>query len=528
MIRRRLTRVLLSAAIAATVAAPLDVAGPHVARAAGSTSSVKAGTKEVLVNGSVFTGKGYMYWPYKIGTTLGAGTWADPTECENDAQLLQGAGATLMRVSWDENAPAFLSQYQQCAQSFYNHGIGFLWLIQPPEASAALTNMENDPQGFIATYEPWIQQAVNDVKDWPATYMYSIGNELDGSINGTCSAATPVWLGTAGGAKGVADPLIAYTKSLDSTHIVGTDVGGCSDAQLSTTNVPSLDFWGIHPYFQSHDPGTGTSNYFTELSTPGTVEYTSKPALVDEMGTDRYNCNGGGAANGIICAYATSGEDQSFQRDWDVQIWNNIAAALATDTNPSYSTFGGTFFMYSDLWWYSLAGFNPATPEFHDVYGSSSSPLGFGDGVENFEWWGVTMATPDSRRRATSLTFDGLAALWSSNPQPTVSNVAISFAPSIASPSCSATVSFNTAVAGDTEILVSSDLRVLDSTGIYVIQDNTQYGPAGGDGTQATTHTNVPVVWNFVSGQRYFVIIRSTTTAGMSATTSPILVTASC
>jgi len=525
--RARLVRLAVAGTIAATIAAPLTLANPRPVRASASTSSVKPGTKEVLVNGSVFTGKGYLYWPSKIGTTLDVGTWADPTECENDAQLLQGAGATLMRVSWDDNAPAFLSDYQQCAQSFFNHGIGFLWLIQPPESSGSLPTMENDPQGFISTYEPWIQQAVNDVKDWPATYMYSIGNELDGSINGTCSAAEPVWMGRAGGAAGVADALISYTKSLDSTHIVGTDVGACSEEQLSTANVPSADFWGIHPYGESHDPGTGSSNYFTELSTPGTAQYTPKPVLVDEMGTDRYNCNGGGFGNGIICAYATSGEDQAFQRSWDVQIWNNIAAALSSDTNPGNATFGGTYFMYSDLWWYSLAGFNPATPEFHDVYGSTSG-IGFGDGVENFEWWGLTMATTDSARRVTTQAFDGLAALWSSNPQPTISNASVNLSVQVPFSTCAATVSFDTAVAGNTEIYVGLDGRVLDSTGIYVVQDNTIYGPAGGDGTQETVHTNIPVIWNFVGAQKYFVVIRSTTAAGMSATTAPIPIVANC
>jgi hypothetical protein len=115
MKRRRLVHIGLASVIAGSIAGPLGVAGPRPVHAAGSTSSVKAGTKEVEVNGSAFTGKGYLYWPWKIGTTLDAGTWADPIECENDAELLQGAGATLMRVSWDENAPAFLSDYQQCA-----------------------------------------------------------------------------------------------------------------------------------------------------------------------------------------------------------------------------------------------------------------------------------------------------------------------------------------------------------------------------------------------------------------------------
>jgi hypothetical protein len=529
MTRRRLLLAAASAVLAVTVAEPLGGVGTRPAHAAGSTSSVVAGTKRVQVNGADFTGKGYMYWPAEIGMEIPYSTWAEPQQCEYDAQLLQGAGVTLLRISWEDNAPALLTQYRQCMDSFWNHGIGIVWVIQPQGISGAVGEQEeaNAPATFVARFKPWIQQAVTALKDHPATYMWTIGNELDGSINGQCQYAH-VWLGTAGGALGVAEPLFAYLKSLDSTHLVGTTIGHCADDSLGTMNVPSLDFWGVNEYGYTHDPGTGSANWFTRLSTTGTGTYDSRPVLLTEFGTDRFTCIGGGFGHGIICDTATSGEDPVMQRSWDVQAWQNVAANLSSASNPQGPVFGGTLFMFSDLWWYSFAGFNPVSPESHDVYGSTVSPIGGPDGVENFEWWGVSGAVGSPRRRPTTLTFDGLAAQWSSNPQPTISNLSVAFTQQVSSAVCGATVSFTTAVAGDTEILVAVDGRVFSGGGIYIAQDNTTFGPAGSDGTQETTHTAKNVVWNFVPGVSYEFSIRSTTAAGMSATNIPLIATAHC
>ena len=216
------------------------------------------------------------------------------------------------------------------------------------------------------------------------------------------------------------------------------------------------------------------------------------------------------------------------QRDWDVQCWQNIAANLASTGNPQGAVFGGTFFMFSDLWWYSFAGFNPVSPETHDVYGSSTSNIGGPDHVENFEWWGVSGAVASPSRRATSLTFDGLAAQWSTNPQPTISGVSVSFSPQFAVATCAAQVSFTTAVAGNTEILVAYKGTVLDSSGLYIVQDNTTFGSAGGDANLETTHTSKNVNWNFVPGVTYEFSIRSTASTGMSATIVPVTYTAHC
>jgi hypothetical protein len=508
--------IALTASLAYTAAGPTPSAG-----AAPTVSSVQPGTRVITVNGSPFTGRGYNYWPGGIPTELPATTWADPPQCENDARMMQGAGVNLIRLFFESGGPALASQYTACMNSFWNHGIGILWLIQPPSVEQKPTSAGTDPDPWVEHYKPWINQALTQVKDHPASYFFTIDNEADGSVDGTCDTRE-VFLGRKGGAVGLIDQLIAYAKTIDNTHLFGTTVGGCSDGLFANFNVPHLDFWGINQYWFTRFPGS----YFTSLTDPASPAFDARPKIFTEFGEDRYRCVGG-LVHGITCATPASGEDQAMQRDWNVAAWRNIAANLATPANPQGAVSGGTLFMYSDLWWYSAAGFNWASQATHDMWGSV--PWGNTDGVQNMEWWGVSgaLAQGDTHPRTTSLAFDGLAAEWRPGvPQPAISSLSVQFRKDASGLTCVGRITYTTAAAGDTEVQVATDGEVFNEGG-DMVQDNSLYGPAGGNGAQLTSHT-LDLVWNFIPLLRYKIVARSTTTQQMSATMQPLKIVANC
>ncbi len=528
------TRALLGVAAVAVAAVASGAAGrlPIVARAAGP-SVTTVNNREVLLSDSrnnftpsQFIAKGFVYMPQPIGSEYTNTDWTDPVVCENDATLMQGAGVTLIRAGFDAaTAKSDPSAFNSCLDSFYNHGIGVMWNVAMPGETPVNVGTAAP---WVAAFEQLISQAVSAVGSNPATYLWEIDNEADGSNSKMCSTYQALWDGVKStGQVGLADQLIQYTQSLDSNHLVGTVVSWCTEnVGLASTDLPHLQYWGLNDYGSTHTP---SATFFSDFRTPGTAQYDPRPLMFSEWGTDRFSC-----VNDLdqvfSCVLPRSGETQADQRDWDVQSWKNIASDLATDANPGGADFGGTAFMWSDLWYYSLAGFNPTSPETHDMYGNSTEckcSTGGTDGTENFEWWGITGALPAKATymRQTSLAFDGLAAQWNSTAPPTLTSP--SAAIKTVAGACKAVFTWTTSEPATSEVEMGPNLEVIDA-GNLLYQDNTIYQPAFQDSTLVTSHSAVFTYGDDVPMAPYKAYVRSFTADGRSAVSNTLRLTSTC
>ena len=494
-----------------------------------TVTTVQPGTRIIDVNGQTFTAKGYVYWPAAIGEALVAQSWADPTQCQQDARLLGGAGATLLRVPLEYATPILVSNYTACLDSFAANGIGVLWAINPPYGSEkpvatgqpSLQETIDAPLNTTALfplYEQWIQQAVTDFGSHPATYFWHVNNEADGSSDGTCSTRD-LWLGHQGPTPQVriADQLLAYTKSLDPNHLVTTVVGGCSDQVTPATpqglgsyDLPHLDFWGVNEYGVGSYEGQA---YYDNL------ELDPRPVLFTEFGEDRYSCRAP-SEPGIECQTGYpyySGEDQASQSAWDTRAWSAINGNLATSSNPQGAVIGGLDFMYSDLWWYGLPFVGESTVT-HDTIGSTPWPSD--DGVQNFKWWGVSAALPveSTQMRYTSLGFDAFADQWTT-PAPTISNAQVTFSKQ-SNGLCMGTLTWTTSAPATSQLLGGIDFEIGNDGGEMVF-DNTLFGDVADDGTLTTTHALS--MTNLTNETSYKWAARSFTATGASRTIAPII-----
>jgi hypothetical protein len=430
---------------------------------------------------------------------------------------MAGAHVTLVRLPFEYATPAVPANYTACLDAFAANGIGVLWSINPPTGgekppATGVTSVDYqvDMATWVPPYEQWIKNAVDTFGRHPATYIWAINNEADGSVDGTCSTKD-LWLGNkASGQPALAEALFAYTKSLDTNHVVTTSVAGCVDQDLDTRNVPSLDLWAVNSYGPIHASGTGA--YWTNLKKD------PRPVVFTEFGTDRYTC-WGGLAHGVSCSTAAgSGENQTNQRNWEALTWDNIAANLASPTNPQGAVIGGTKFMYSDLWWYSLP-FTTGGPATHDVGGDWVNNWG-DDGVQNFKWWGVSAALPagSTQLRYTSLAFDALGDRWGT-AGPAITSVNITFA-RMANNNCLADVTWTTSEAATTQLLGGLNLEAGNQGGDMVV-DNTLFGVYSEDGTFTTAHHAQAL--DLLNGSHYKFAVRSFTSDGRHHTIEPMI-----
>lgn len=211
---------------------------------------------------------------------------------------------------------------------------------------------------------------------------------------------------------------------------------------------------------------------------------------------------------------AHSGERQAEQRDWNIRTWNNIAPNLSGPGAPDGALFGVTYFMWSDLWWFSLGGLVAMGPADHDVL--AAAPFPAPDGVSNLEWFGATHAQPPGviERRVTSLAFDALARLWSRTPPPTMSNVTVTvLGPNI-------TVSWNTSEPATSELQIGVNGET-NRDGGDMQKDNTIFRLAANPGGLRTTHSVTVFAPTSDPGVCQKVVPRSFTSDGRSVTTNP-------
>lgn len=482
---------------------------PQVSSVEPTRSAVVEGTRIVNVNDEPFVGAGYVYWPLEIGLQWPASTWANPTACQQDARMLGAAGVTLLRIPFEDHESAVHDRYLACLDAFHANGVSVLWLFGPP---SQLEHIEDSP-AFVDLYANKVLSAVEAVGDHPATAFWTIGNEIERSNPGE------LWLGNkTTGAPAMLEELIVRGKAADAgRHIWGTTI--CCpiigpNGWLAKANVPSLDFWGLNAYHQPHAGGT----WFGDISAAD-----PRPKVITETGVDRYRCLPLLPVDVIIATCRTSyqqpsshsGEEQSDQRTWNLHVWDNIAANLATPSRPDGALFGTTFFMWSDLWWFSLGFLLPSSTAVREVVGTYwSAP----DGVINIEYHGVANAQPPgaTEPRVTSMAFDGLASRWGSTPPPTMSNVGFSV------DGDQITVQWQTSEPATSELqfgVNGEDGR----DGGAMRSDNTIFRLGAYDPTLRTQHSLTVTAPTADPGVCQKLVPRSFTADGRSVTTSPLI-----
>jgi hypothetical protein len=524
----RLRRVLC-VVVAAMISVAALLARPPAATSASGVrvSAVTSGSRVITVDSAAYTVKGYFYDPVAIGDQWLARTWSiDEPTCRMDAALMKGAGVNTIRLPYESTAPAHQAQYRACLDDFAAAGIGVLWLIQAPNgAQQGFQDTAQNTNAWATAYEQWIQTAIDAWATHPATLFWTIGNEYSHQ----CDDGSDCWYGTSSRV-GVLDRLVQYAKAHDPNHIVGTSL--TSGAwQLASANLPHLDFWAINSYWEVYSPTdpAGGPDYFTQLSNAD-----PRPKMFSEWGADRYWCTPGllTAANVTYsCETRTapiSGEDQAMQRDRMAAMWDNIAAHLATASNPNGAVSGGTAFMLADNWSYSVSTFTPSSPATHDVAGKLSYYQLLGnsyyaasepDNWENAEWWGATTAAWHGQNfpRASTLAFDALASRWSATAPPAMSGL------SVAMSGCTPTITWTTTEAATTEVQDAQEAVVLNGSG-EMLQDNSIYLLAWNDQNLSTTHS-ATLTARPVNGAFLRLVPRSFTADGRSVTAAPIRVT---
>lgn len=408
----------------------VQIAGMQDTGLSPSVTARLAGTREVTLNGTAFNPRGWVYFPVPIGHPgFYAGT-VDPATCQADAQLIGAEGANIVQIPLTSTYGTTLPQ---CLDAFWARGIGVAWLFD-------MGTFEGDA-GTLAAQQARLQVLIDAVKSAPATEFYLIGNEVDNrganpaacffdNAAGTCS----------NGPSGQLNSFAQEAHSLDPDHLVGTKV--CCHYAASTpqspcgaptainpSNVPAVDFWGLDAY-----PSLGFGSY---LSCVAQADPT-RPVLVTEFGDTHWLCQppmllspGGPYRNNVTasCAYPASAEDQADQAYANQQMWQSLIANEATPADPQGAVFGGTTFMYSDLWWFSLGDFfyPVGTPVTHDVNASNGIPC-YPSNWCAPEWWGSTYAQlpwQAGQPRITTADFTALGELWTGAVFPVVSDAAI-------------------------------------------------------------------------------------------------------
>ncbi|HZS14567.1 MAG TPA: fibronectin type III domain-containing protein [Candidatus Dormibacteraeota bacterium] len=513
----------------------LDVTGVSLGTSGPNVTSLQAGTREVLLNGQPFTAKGYVYGDSPIGTPgpFGVDGWADfPADCQTDAALLGGAGATLIRLFTAFPDPAPTQRQTQCLDAFAANGVGVEFDLFPP------IGMNPGTAGFMTEFPTQIAQQISGWKDNPATLFWELENEVEGSGDSTPAA----WYGSAGN-PGQLNTLAADVRADDSNHLVGTGVtsggpGGCL-GWIASSDAPELQFWGLHLYGDDAHLATRscTLNGTTASTEATAASATTIPVMVEEFGVDRYFCTPGFGGwwvqwllpvnvSGTAYACATPGsfEDQADQASYLSTAWSDMSPYLSGSSNQQAPFFGGLDWEYADKWWGTEASvFDPlpATPWTHetDAVQGSVGQLPNDGGWLVPEFFSVNDAlTPgDTGERVSTLGFDALEQGWLGTSLPTIS--AAGAALSAACPAV--TVTWTTSAAMTSQVDVGP--RIVQSADGQMTSDSTYYMQAVDDATAVTSHR--VTLSGLIPGQDYQITVRSFTSSGESVTTTPLDVT---
>lgn len=182
-----------------------------------------------------------------------------------------------------------------------------------------------------------ITSAVSYYKNHPAILMWMLGNEWN--INRYYGVASSV-----SDAAQRTETAAALIKSLDTNHPVSTSYGDIdidsNGLRLADTQhyvndvVPSVDIWGLNIY-----RGSSFGTLFAQWASIST-----KPMFLGEFGTDAFfsSCARSNSPNGAL--------DERTQEEWDLALWNEIAANLSA-ADSSNVTLGSVVFELSDEWW---------------------------------------------------------------------------------------------------------------------------------------------------------------------------------
>ncbi|HZS14588.1 MAG TPA: hypothetical protein VFC09_08335 [Candidatus Dormibacteraeota bacterium] len=498
----------------------VDVAGVTAGPVSPTVVTRIAGTREIAVsqNGgpaTAFDAQGYVYWPAQIGQNGLATTWADPTTCQADAQLLRGAGVTLLQVPYLLAQSPTDTPYLQCADSFWAAGIGLAWLLD--EGDTVYPGPE-----WVDAYQQYVQKAETAFSAHPATYLWIIGNENDSQTYGPSCFFDNVGSACPDGQGDYVQTLATESHQLDPNHLVGTKLC-CDLAVMSASDAPALDFWGIDSY-QLSSFGSLFSFYVNQDPT--------RPVLMTEFGNTRTACFGASSysvqSSGRVYDYACppgSHEDPADQATGNAGLWQDILNNEATPSNPNGAVFGGTTFLYSDLWWYEFN--DPFTPvgtdrthEFDAWNIIGSYPPG------NFwawEWAGSTYAQDTAlagEPRVTTSAFGQVEQLWSpAVTYPTVSNLVVTPG------DCQLTVTWTTPVDatsrvddGAVQIVTLPDLSRVGQNDVW--QDNTDYSQFTDSPALTTSHS--VTVTGLSSATTYRLVARGSDSVGRTAASAPV------
>lgn len=485
---------------------------------ASTPTPVNTAGRQLMVDGTPFVMKGYVYMAAPPGGFANLLTWnTNPAQCQSDAQLLQAAGVNTLRI-WYQEAGYEPTSYQQCMDAFHGAGIKLMWLIQPP---GGLQTQEDDP-AYVEAYWEHLRLAVERVKGHPATMGYNIGNEMKRTV-----AESNGWFPQV-------DELARRVKQIDPLHVTTTTMNdpqffgfaGPGGDGVGPADAPNLDLWGLNHY--------GTAEGLSAAVWDRIVaQDPTRPVWISEFGTDRYRCNQDFANGGIfnplwlvLCGEG-SGEDQAPQAQWNAAQWEDIAANLSAD-DPDAAVVGGTLFMWSDVWWFAFPIFTGGvtSPVTHEVQGlSRTNPVNgepnhfvrahFPDQHFEPEWIGSTLnLTPEAPGpRVTSLSYDRMSTLYTGVPGPAIT------VPQVEVGACSATLSWSSDVPTFARADYGRTVVVLGPDNLHMA-DNFLADHWSQDAEASTVHEIV--LTGLVPGQDYRAHVRGFDDFGRSGTQPPV------
>jgi hypothetical protein len=516
------------------------LAGPTVP----SVTKRVSGNNQITlsVNGGaaqVYNPRGYLYWPMIIGGQWPANSWADAATCQTDAQILAGAGVTMVQVPFDPDIFSNTTAVEQCADAFWGANVGVAWLT----AGLGGTQTIVASPAYVPAYEQELQTAITDLAARPATQFWLIGNEEDLQSNGaacffdagTCND------GSAGGGGHYLRQIVDYMHANDPNHLVSTKICcsfpastasppvGCGPtAILSPSDVPKLDFWSVDNYQE-----TSFGGLFTCLS----QDDNTRPVLLSEFGNSRYDCIGkdslynvpGPGFNGNVNLACPQGsrESQDNQSFANKSLWQEILNNEATSARPTGELTGATTFMYSDLWWFSLTFFTESTgtPATHDVEATT-----FPNYPHHYwapEWAGTAYAqnaTQSGQPRITAAALTTLGQLWTGATYPTVSNVTVT--PLITPTSlCQVQVTWTSATATTSRADWARDATTTMPNGNNQdpLMDNANFLDSVENSTMTTSHSLV-LSGNLNPGLFVHVVVRGFDSSWRTAASQQIVV----
>ncbi|NCA68561.1 MAG: hypothetical protein EOM91_00435 [Sphingobacteriia bacterium] len=181
-----------------------------------------------------------------------------------------------------------------------------------------------------------VERVVEYYKDHPAILMWMLGSEWN--IN--------LYFGVADSVLDAArrtEQAAHLIKRLDPHHPVATSYGDiqiedqgrrlADTREYVETICPSVDVWALNIY-----RGSSFGNLFAQWAA-----ITDKPMFIGEFGTDAYRSE----ARGVNPPGAI---DDAMQARWNLSLWNDISANLATNHGDGVAL-GGTLFEWNDEWW---------------------------------------------------------------------------------------------------------------------------------------------------------------------------------